>query len=74
MIAYSPPHRRGKLLIIVSRCPVPLPLGPVCLSIGAFFYSPVTDPETLFIGAHHCPLDDCSLAQEILPGFGQCKH
>ena len=51
----------------MSRTPATYP---GCLSIGALFYTPVTDPEILFIGAHHCSLDDCSLAQEILPGFG----
>ena len=58
----APNHRKQ-----MSRTPATYP---GCLSISALFYTPVTDPETLFIGAHHCSLDDCSLAQEILPGFG----
>ena len=59
-----------KFLIIISRCPVPLPLTPGCLSIGAWFNTSVTYPETISIGAHRRSLDDCSLAREILPGFG----
>ena len=54
---------------MTSRCPIPATYPRVPF-YWCFVLYPCHFPETISIGAHHCSLDDCSLTQEILPGFG----